>query len=78
MKVYVNVDSFTYRGKNIPRGEAVDLSDDLAKANLELGTVTKELEKEPVKEMAKEPEKKAVKEVEKKKPKAKPKAKKAK
>lgn len=72
MKVFVNCDNFTYRGRKITKGNPVDLSDDLAKANLELGTVVKDPIVDDVKE--KPLEKVEEKKVEEKKPE--PKAKK--
>jgi len=54
MKVIVKADVFRYRGKNITKGSEIELPDDLATANLELGTVELEVEKKkPVEEVEK-------------------------
>ena len=65
MKVFVKADVLRYRGKDILKGTEIELPEDLATANLELGTVELEVEKKkPVEEVEK---KKPVEEVEKKK-----------
>ncbi len=45
MKVIVKADVFRYRGKNIAKGSEIELPDDLATANLKLGTVELEVKK---------------------------------